>query len=62
MQCRFKLAAYERPADRAKFVEYDSRAHRLNTLASFSFWVSSNPSRSDCPFNCSRKMQITTSI
>ncbi|KAG9236897.1 centaurin beta [Amylocarpus encephaloides] len=22
------------------FVEYDSRAHRLNTLASFSFWVS----------------------
>lgn len=24
-----------------KFVEYDQRAHRLNTLASFSFWVSS---------------------
>ncbi|RDL34630.1 Centaurin beta [Venustampulla echinocandica] len=26
------------------FVEYDQRAHRLNTLASFSFWVS-NPSQ-----------------
>jgi hypothetical protein len=25
----------------SKFVEYDQRAHRLNTLASFSFWVSS---------------------
>jgi len=24
-----------------KFVEYDQRAHRLNTLVSFSFWVSS---------------------
>ncbi|KAF8863329.1 centaurin beta [Acephala macrosclerotiorum] len=24
------------------FVEYDQRAHRLNTLASFSFWVSNN--------------------
>ncbi|CAG8960844.1 hypothetical protein HYFRA_00002381 [Hymenoscyphus fraxineus] len=24
------------------FVEYDQRAHRLNTLASFSFWVSSS--------------------
>ena len=28
-------------ADVLKFVEYDQRAHRLNTLASFSFWVSS---------------------
>lgn len=24
------------------FLEYDSRAHRLNTLASFSFWVNNN--------------------
>lgn len=24
-----------------KFVEYDSRAHRLHTLAAFSYWVSS---------------------
>ncbi|KAJ5032482.1 uncharacterized protein L3040_009086 [Drepanopeziza brunnea f. sp. 'multigermtubi'] len=24
------------------FVEYDQRAHRLNTLASFSFWISNN--------------------
>lgn len=24
-----------------KFVEYDQRNHRLHTLASFSFWVSS---------------------
>jgi hypothetical protein len=24
-----------------KFVEYDQRAHRLNPLATFSFWVSS---------------------
>jgi len=27
--------------DELQFVEYDQRAHRLNTLASFSFWVSS---------------------
>lgn len=24
-----------------QFVEYDQRAHRLHTLASFSFWVTS---------------------
>lgn len=29
-------------ADSFQFVEYDQRAHRLNTLASFTFWVSSN--------------------
>jgi len=28
-------------ANCVQFVEYDQRAHRLNTLASFSFWVSS---------------------
>jgi Arf-GAP/SH3 domain/ANK repeat/PH domain-containing protein len=28
-------------ANNSKFVEYDPRAHRLNTLANFSFWVSS---------------------
>lgn len=28
-------------ANTLKFVEYDPRAHRLITLASFSFWVSS---------------------
>ncbi|KAG0650656.1 csx2 [Hyphodiscus hymeniophilus] len=27
--------------NQCSFVEYDQRAHRLNTLASFSFWVSS---------------------
>jgi hypothetical protein len=31
-------------ANSVKFVEYDQRAHRLNTLASFSFWVSSKSS------------------
>ena len=31
-------------ANSYKFVEYDQRAHRLNTLASFSFWVSSKAS------------------
>lgn len=31
-------------ANCVKFVEYDQRAHRLNTLASFSFWVSSKVS------------------
>ncbi|KAE8452112.1 hypothetical protein EG329_001579 [Mollisiaceae sp. DMI_Dod_QoI] len=39
------------------FVEYDQRAHRLNTLASFSFWVSNNqgylsqPNSPSPPFN-----------
>ncbi|KAF4630661.1 hypothetical protein G7Y89_g7474 [Cudoniella acicularis] len=39
------------------FVEYDQRAHRLNTLASFSFWVSnytqylSQPNSPSPPFN-----------
>ena len=39
-----------------QFVEYDSRAHRLDTLASFSYWVSagsadpSNPSSPNPPF------------
>lgn len=28
-------------ANTTQFVEYDPRAHRLVTLASFSFWVSS---------------------
>ncbi|TAQ88993.1 hypothetical protein B7494_g2659 [Chlorociboria aeruginascens] len=28
----------------SKFVEYDQRAHRLNTLASFSFWVANTHS------------------
>ena len=27
--------------DKMKFVEYDQRAHRLETLASFAFWVQS---------------------
>ena len=31
-------------ANEVKFVEYDQRAHRLNTLASFSFWVASKVS------------------
>jgi hypothetical protein len=34
-------------ANSVKFVEYDQRAHRLNTLASFSFWVSSKSSNSE---------------
>jgi hypothetical protein len=29
-------------ADTLKFVEYDQRAHRLETLASFTFWVQSS--------------------
>ncbi|KAI1000940.1 hypothetical protein K3495_g7259 [Podosphaera aphanis] len=39
------------------FVEYDQRAHRLNTLASFSFWISnqqysmSQPNSPSAPFN-----------
>ncbi|KAK6587330.1 hypothetical protein PZA11_000620 [Diplocarpon coronariae] len=39
------------------FVEYDQRAHRLNTLASFSFWIQnsqmymSQPSSPSPPFN-----------
>lgn len=28
-----------------KFVEYDSRAHQLHTLATFSYWVSSMSNR-----------------
>lgn len=31
------------------FLEYDSKAHRLNTLASFSFWVSNNIRMSQTP-------------
>ncbi|KAI9745476.1 MAG: hypothetical protein M1818_001010 [Claussenomyces sp. TS43310] len=31
------------------FVEYDSRSHRLDTLASFSFWVSNNSSNFSNP-------------
>ncbi len=34
-------------ANNMQFVEYDQRAHRLNTLASFSFWVSSKASFPD---------------
>ena len=29
------------PTDSMKFVEYDQRAHRLETLANFAFWVQS---------------------
>ena len=35
------------PADSMQFVEYDQRAHRLETLASFTFWV-----QSTSPFSC----------
>lgn len=28
-------------ANRMKFVEYDQRAHRLESLANFAFWVQS---------------------
>ena len=31
------------------FLEYDSRAHRLNTLASFTFWVQNTPLASMAP-------------
>ena len=31
------------------FVEYDQRAHRLNTLATFSFWVQHNQNVSNSP-------------
>lgn len=35
---------------RKQFVEYDQRAHRLDTLASFSFWVSSRHPPRPCFF------------
>lgn len=40
-------------ADCLKFVEYDSRAHRLHTLAAFSYWVSSMLQPADI-LKCSR--------
>lgn len=39
-----------------QFVEYDPRAHRLDTLASFSFWVSSR----DFPFEVSSCSDFAT--
>jgi Arf-GAP/SH3 domain/ANK repeat/PH domain-containing protein len=41
LQCSYCL--FRRPvyANNVKFVEYDQRAHRLETLANFSFWVQS---------------------
>lgn len=41
MQRRFVIHGVLFHTDCVQFVEYDQRAHRLVTLASFSFWVSS---------------------
>jgi len=38
---RENAARKEVTTDTAQFVEYDQRAHRLNTLVAFSFWVQS---------------------
>lgn len=42
MQCMCEdTAQKEVTIDIVQFVEYDQRAHRLNTLVTFSFWVQS---------------------
>jgi hypothetical protein len=37
----YMLSSLSTATDSMKFVEYDQRAHRLETLANFAFWVQS---------------------
>lgn len=51
LQCAYTcVPLMPTPADSCKFVEYDPRAHRLETLASFTVWVqSASPSELPAP-------------
>lgn len=41
LQRTFALGPVEKLLTICQFVEYDPRAHRLDTLATFAFWVQS---------------------